>query len=134
MTPRLAVLAVVVEDDRVLLVQRRNPPDAGFWGYPGGKVEWGETVETAALRELSEETGVTGDRPEVIGHADAITRDASGAVVFHYHLVAVRCRYAGGIPVAADDAMAAEWVPVADVLARRRQMSRDVDKVLRRAL
>ena len=57
--PRLAVLAVVLRGEQVLLVRRANPPDAGLWGYPGGKVDWGETVEAAALRELAEETGLT---------------------------------------------------------------------------
>ena len=58
--PRLAALAVTLDQGRnhVLLVQRRNPPDAGLWGFPGGHVEAGETALCAAARELAEETGV----------------------------------------------------------------------------
>lgn len=132
--PRLGVLAVVVHEGHALLVQRANPPDAGLWGFPGGKVDWGETVEAAALRELIEETGVEAEAGAVLGQTDAITRTATGEVAFHYHLVAVLCRYRGGEPQADDDALAAEWVPVAEVLARARPMSARVDEVLRLAL
>jgi len=132
--PRLGVLAVVVEADQVLLVRRANPPDAGLWGYPGGKVEWGETVEAAALRELAEETGVCAVAGAIVGHGDAISHDESGAVAFHYHLVAVQCHYREGTPQAADDALEAAWVPVQDVLARAMPMSARVDEVLQRAL
>ncbi|OWJ87584.1 NUDIX domain-containing protein, partial [Paracoccus yeei] len=53
--PVLAALAVLIDHDpdhgpRVLLVQRRNPPDAGLWGFPGGHVEPGETALAAAAR------------------------------------------------------------------------------------
>ncbi len=45
----------VLEDGRVVLVQRS---DSGKWGLPGGMVDWGEDIPTAAVRELKEETGL----------------------------------------------------------------------------
>ena len=132
--PRLGVLAVVLRESEVLLVRRANPPDAGLWGFPGGKVEWGETVEEAAARELLEETGVRAVPGAVLGQTDAISRDAAGEVVFHYHLVAVACTYVTGAPVADDDALEAAWVPQEDVLARALPMSARVEEVLALAL
>lgn len=48
--PKLTALAVVPNDGRLLLVQRRNEPDAGLWGFPGGHVDPGETAFNAAIR------------------------------------------------------------------------------------
>lgn len=132
--PRLAALAVVLDRGHVLLVQRANPPDQGLWGYPGGKVDWGETVFAAAARELHEETGVSAAPVAHLANLDVIVADGQGAVAHHFLLVAVLCRYQAGRPVAGDDAMAAEWVPVDQVLARARPMSRDVETVLALAL
>ena len=53
--PIVAVLAVVLRDDRVLIVQRAQQPNAGRWGFPGGVLELGETVAQGAMRELLEE-------------------------------------------------------------------------------
>ena len=130
--PRLAVLAVVLSGDDVLLVRRRNPPDAGLWGYPGGHVEWGETVEAAALRELAEETGLSATDPRRIGALDLILRD-EGVITHHFHLVAIRCQ-AQGLPVAGDDASEVAWTRQAKVLEGQLAMSRDVDTLLRLAL
>nr|WP_205520603.1 NUDIX domain-containing protein [Propylenella binzhouense] len=55
--PVAATIAAVFHEERILLVRRANPPDAGRWGFPGGKIEAGEPIETAAVRELFEETG-----------------------------------------------------------------------------
>lgn len=134
MFPRLAALAVTLDGDRVLLVQRRNPPDAGLWGFPGGHVEPGETALDAAARELHEETGVTARPLAYLDNIDVIERGAYGALRFHFLLAAVLCEYVSGQPVAADDALNAGWVPVSDVLAARLPQSASVAATLQRAL
>jgi len=123
-----AALAVVVEAGQVLLVRRLNPPDAGLWGYPGGRVEPGETPAEAALRELREETGVRAADPRLLTVLEV--RSEGFAYDLHAHL----CAYVSGDPVSADDVSEAAWVPVAEVLAPARPMSRDVGRVLRAAL
>jgi ADP-ribose pyrophosphatase YjhB (NUDIX family) len=132
--PRLAVLAVVVRGDQALLVRRANPPDAGLWGFPGGKVDWGEPVEAAALRELAEETGITATAGPVLACTDAISRDETGAIAFHYHLVAVACHWQAGAPQAGDDALEAAWVAQDDILSGALPLSARVAEVLARAL
>ena len=132
--PVLGVLAVVVEGDWALLVQRGKAPDKGLWGYPGGHVEEGETLAEAAVRELAEETGLVAEAAGQLGCIDMIRRDGEGAVTRHYVLIAVRCRHLSGDPVAADDAADARWVAAADVFAGTLPMSDDVGTLLARAL
>ncbi len=132
--PRLAALAVVLDGDRVLMVQRRNPPDAGLWGFPGGHVEPGETALAAAAREALEETGVTAIPRLYIDNIDVIRRDDDGALRYHFLLAAVLCDYVSGQPQAADDAMDAGWVATADVLAGRLPQSASVAATLQKAL
>lgn len=73
--PVVAVIAVVVMDGRVLLVRRANPPDAGRWGFPGGKIEFGETIDQAAIRELAEETAITAEAMCIVTSVDAFGFD-----------------------------------------------------------
>jgi 8-oxo-dGTP diphosphatase len=113
--PVVAVLAVTVRDARVLLVRRANPPDQGKWGFPGGRVELGEPIKQAALRELKEETGVDADPVEVLTVLDVIDRNPAGALRFHYVLVAVLCRWRAGEAVAASDALDADWYALDDI-------------------
>lgn len=110
MTPKLAAIAVVVDQGRTLVVQRKNEPDAGLWGFPGGHVEWGETAMDAAARELHEETGVIATPRRYLTNIDVITRDANGGIAFHFLLAAVLCEYQSGTPQAADDVADARWV------------------------
>ena len=110
--PRAAVLAVVVRGGEVLLVCRKNPPNAGAWGFPGGRVEPGEALAAAVVRELREETGVEARFLRVFDAADSIALAPDGGLEHHYVLVAGLCRWVAGEPVAADDAAAAAWFPL----------------------
>jgi len=72
--------AAVVKDNNVLLLQRIKPPYVGFWSMPGGKIEFGEYPEEAALREIKEETnldcrseGLKGVATEIIHSRDQKT-------------------------------------------------------------
>ena len=55
----VAITCLCARTQRVVLVTRTKPPNAGKWSLPGGKVEWGETTMAAAARELSEECSLT---------------------------------------------------------------------------
>ena len=130
--PIPAVLAVVVRAGQVLLVQRANPPDAGLWGFPGGKVDFGEGLLAAAERELREETGVSAVAQRAFAAVDAYDHAEDGRVRQHFVLVAVLCQWQGGEPVAADDALDARWVALED-MEHTMILSRDVAEVARQA-
>ncbi len=56
--PRIAVSAIIVDEDKILLVKRATPPSKGKWAFPGGKVEYGEKMVDAVKREVREEVGL----------------------------------------------------------------------------
>lgn len=113
--PTVAVLALVARDGHVLLVRRANPPDQGRWGFPGGRVEPGESYLAAALRELEEETGIAADAPELLTVLDFIEHDGEGTLAHHFAMIAVRCRWISGEGLAADDALEARWFSLAEI-------------------
>ncbi|HKL56057.1 MAG: NUDIX hydrolase [Roseovarius sp.] len=113
--PIAAVIAPILKDDRVLLVRRANPPNAGRWSFPGGKIEQGETISNAALRELFEETGIRAEALHVFTAFDVFERDGQGTPGRHFILIAVLCRWISGDPVAGDDALDARWFHLEDL-------------------
>jgi 8-oxo-dGTP diphosphatase len=132
-SPVPAVIAVVIREDRALLVRRANPPDAGLWGFPGGKIEFGETVREAAIRELLEETGVQAEAQDILTTLDILGRNPSGAMQQHFILIAVRCRWISGEPAAGDDALEAGWFAIAELGGGKIALSADVEVIARRA-
>ncbi len=102
--PAVAVLALIVEDERVLLVQRANDPQKGLWVTPAGFMEWNEDPAEAACREVLEETGldVHIDRLLDVFH----TPDDSGLADV---VIAYAASIQGGKLQAADDAEDAAW-------------------------
>lgn len=110
--PELSVGAVVVRDGRLLLIRRGRGAAAGKWSVPGGRVEAGETMADAVVRELREETGLAGTVDRPLGWVERI---GDG-----YHYVIVDFVVTVGDerePVAADDASDALWVDLAGVAA-----------------
>jgi len=108
--PAVCVGAIAVDDGRLLLIRRGNPPGLGLWSVPGGRVEAGETLQEAVVRELLEETGVEGVCMGLIGVAEWIDDD-------HHHVIldyAVEV-LAPAPPSAGGDAREAKWVPLGDV-------------------
>ncbi|MEW6254393.1 MAG: NUDIX hydrolase [Pseudomonadota bacterium] len=131
--PGCGALAVVVREGRVLLVRRANPPDAGLWGFPGGRIEWGEAVADAAIRELREETGVTATPLAILSVLDSLDRGSDGTLRHHYLLVAVLCAWRCGEGEAADDALEVGWFSEQDISHLAAVMSAGVAEVARDA-
>ena len=110
-SPVVGVGAVITNDSgEVVLIRRGLPPRAGQWSIPGGKLEWGERVTDAVLREIREETGLIVTIERLIDVVDLITRDNGGDVLVHYVLIDFKAAHAGGELTAGSDAAEARWV------------------------
>jgi 8-oxo-dGTP diphosphatase len=104
--PIRAVSAVVTDAaGRYLLVLRTAEPEAGRWALPGGRVEPGETLEDAVVREVREETGV---RVKVGREAGVVERPSPHGGPYEIHCFVAE--YVDGDAVAASDAGGIRWV------------------------
>lgn len=109
--PSPAAGTVCFRGEDVLLIRRGTPPMAGDWSIPGGRIEFGERTEAAALRELKEETGIEARLIGLVDVVDAIfTSRSTGQVARHYVLFDFAAIWVSGDPVAGDDASHAEWI------------------------
>lgn len=81
--PKLTVDVLVTDEtgERVLLIKRKNEPFQGKWALPGGFVEYGETVENAAVREAKEEVGIDVELEGLLGVYSDPGRDPRGHFV-----------------------------------------------------
>lgn len=80
-SPSIAVDGVLTDGTSVLLIKRKNDPFKGHWALPGGFVNYGESVESAVIREIREETGLVIFAPVLVGVFSDPTRDPRGHVV-----------------------------------------------------
>lgn len=113
--------AIVADMGRLLMIERAGTDGHATWSVPGGWIEHADrTVESAAEREVREETRVWCDAYAAAGHT---LHEMSPPSPFAGHLAVtcfVICRYLHGDPVVAepDKCMAVEWVPFDDVIDR----------------
>ena len=129
-TPRVAVGAIVFKNGHVLLVRRGQAPAEGLWAIPGGSVKLGETLQTAAEREIHEETGLRIHAREPVYTFESIVRDDDGRIRFHYVIIDLVADYIEGEPHPGDDALEARWfspqeVQKTDVSKTTRQLLRE---------
>lgn len=128
LTVDMVLLAVHNDTLHVLLIKRGWPPFEGAWALPGGYVDEGETFDTAARRELQEETNLVA--PEHLARVDVYGdpgRDPRGRVVSVAYVAVLPTM---PTPTAGDDAREAQWTPVADVLAVPEGLAFDHHRIL----
>ncbi|OQX85266.1 hypothetical protein B6D60_08170 [candidate division KSB1 bacterium 4484_87] len=108
--PKVGVGAVVFnEKNQILLIKRGNEPNKGIWTIPGGKVELGEPVKEAALREVREECHIDVELIDLLGVVDLILKNKNGNVDFHYVLIDYLAKYKSGTPRADSDVTDIGW-------------------------
>ena len=105
--PLPVVSCIHCADRKMLLVKRGNKPYKGRWCLPTGFAETGESIESAALRELEEETGIKGKITNLVD-VDSVTSRFYGDLTF----ITFEVEQTGGFPVAGDDAVEVKYVPI----------------------
>jgi len=111
--PRPAVTADIIiikkidDQQYVLLIERKHPPFEGMWALPGGFLDMDETLEEAALRELQEETGITGVKLEQFHTFSTVNRDPRHRTITTVFIGNADEKTVS--PEAGDDAAKADW-------------------------
>ncbi len=112
--PQVCVGAIAVADDQLLMIRRGWGPAAGEWSVPGGRVERGETLAEAVVRELAEETGLEAVCERMVGWVERMGDD------YHYVILDFAVTVLSAAPpVAGSDAAEARWVPLDEVTTLR---------------
>ncbi len=109
--PKPTIDMTVIRDDEILLVKRAREPFNGSWVFPGGFIDYGETAEAAAVREVMEETGIEAEVVGILGVYSAPDRDPRE---HHVNTVFIG-RYISGEAKGGDDAADAEWRKLSEI-------------------
>lgn len=104
--PQICVSTALVRDGRVLLARRGTGTLVNVWSLPGGRVEWGESLEEAALRELQEEVGVSG---KILGIAGMVEMLPGAHQPRHFVIHSYAARFTGGEPRPSVEAPEIVW-------------------------
>lgn len=107
--PELAVGGVCLQGSQLLLVRRGRGAAVGLWSLPGGRVEHGETLADALIREMAEETGLRVEVGQLCGVAERLLPEA------HYVILDYWVHAVGGHARAGDDAAELRWLTRAEL-------------------
>jgi 8-oxo-dGTP diphosphatase len=105
--PQLAVSAAIFRDDQILLVRRARSPGKGLYSFPGGRVEFGESLHAALHREVDEETGLKIEIIGLAGWREVLPRAGGGG---HYLIMSFASRWIGNEPVLNDEHDDFKWL------------------------
>ena len=106
--PQLAVSAAIFRDGKVLLVRRARSPGKGFYSLPGGRVEFGESLHQALVREVDEETQLEIDIIGLAGWREVLPSAGAGG---HYLIMSFAARWRANEPVLNDEHDDFKWLP-----------------------
>ncbi len=110
--PLVGVGGILIQDNKILLVKRKNEPGKGLWAIPGGLVEPGEAIKDAVKREIREETNLVVDALRPINADEVIVRDKEERIKYHYVLVDFLCKVIEGSLKPGDDAKEVRWIDI----------------------
>jgi ADP-ribose pyrophosphatase YjhB (NUDIX family) len=105
--PQLAVSGAIFRDGKVLLVRRSRSPGKGFYSFPGGRVEFGESLHTALHREVDEETGLRIEILDLAGWREVMPGAGGGG---HYLIMSFAARWMAREPVLNDEHDDFKWL------------------------
>lgn len=126
--PRLTTDGVLIEDEKVLLIKRKKEPFKDKWALPGGFVEYGEKVEDAVIREVSEETGLKSEIERLFGVYSDPDRDPRAHTVTLVYLL----KKIGGKLKGNDDASDAKFFKLGELPDLAFDHNKIINDVLRR--
>ena len=106
--PQIAVSAAIFRDSKILLVRRARSPARGFYSLPGGRVEFGETLQAALTREVDEETALKIEIVDLAGWREVVPGPAGGG---HYLIMSFAARWVAKEPVLNDELDDFKWLP-----------------------
>ena len=133
--PKYAIVgvgAIVLDEDRILLVRRGSDPGRGLWSIPGGAVEAGEPLKNAVLRELKEETGIDGVVEGLYDIFEVIVPDSEGRIQYHYVILDFLVKPLSRTIRPGGDVVEAKWVKPDEALSM--SLTRTTRKLIERIL
>jgi len=117
---RVGVAAILKNSKgEILMVKRKNPPAKGLWGFPGGGIEFGETIKEAAKREVKEETGLNADIGKILTFGEAIEKDKD----IHRIVAICEAKMKSGVLEPSDDALDIMWIGIDKISKMEKKIS-----------